>query len=130
VRVAHRLRALRPNYELERVACRRVHSMVHADYFADVSPSGQTPRALVGATRYAAHAAALTIAEDIGWATGALSSPARMVLAWMRSPEHRAIILTGSLTEAGVDVTASVPSVLGVGPPAATYAVEFATRWP
>jgi len=130
VRAAHRLRALRSNGDLERVASKQVHSMVRADYFADVSPSGQTPKGLAGATGYAAHATTLTIGEDIGWGTGSLASPAQMVLAWMNSPAHRAIILTGEFAEAGVDVTAAVPSVLEVSPPGATYAIEFGARQP
>jgi uncharacterized protein YkwD len=130
VRTGHRLRPLRPNGDLQRVASKRVRSMVHADYFADVSPSGQTPQGLVGATAYAAHATALTIGEDIGWGTGADSSPAQMVLAWMRSPPHRAIILASEFAEAGVDVAAAVPSVLSVSPPGATYAIEFGARQP
>jgi uncharacterized protein YkwD len=126
----HHLRPLRSNRYLQSVAARQVHSMVHENYFADDGPYGQTPKGLIGATAYAAHAASLTIAENIGWGTGVLSTPGEMVLAWMRSPAHRAIILTGKFLEAGVDVTAAVPSVLAVNPPGATYAIEFGERRP
>ncbi len=128
VRAAHHLRTLLPNHDLQHVASRQVHSMLRGDYFADDGPSGQTPGRLIGATRYAAHAAALSIGEDIAWGTGSASSPAQIVLALMASPEHRAIILTAKFVEAGVDVMAAVPSVLEVSPPGATYAIEFGAR--
>jgi hypothetical protein len=51
-----------------------------------------------------------------------------MVAAWMHSPPHRAIILTGTFNDAGVGVTPIVPSDLGVGEGGATYAIEFAAR--
>jgi uncharacterized protein YkwD len=130
IRLAHHLGALKSNHDLRVVAARQVSSMVTRNYFADDTPSGRTPMAMIAATRYAAHAASLSTAENIGWGTGSDATPQEIVLAWMNSPEHRAIILTGEYEEAGVGVNPSVPSVLEVSPPGATYAIEFGLRQP
>jgi uncharacterized protein YkwD len=91
-------------------------------------PSWLTPAARITATSYAAHAAGFSIGQNIGWGTGLFTTPAQMVAAWMHSPPHRAIILTGAFNDAGVGVTPIVPSDLGVGEGGATYAIEFAAR--
>jgi uncharacterized protein YkwD len=128
VRVADRLRPLRPNQELLTLAASQVSHMVSWDYFADDRPPGLTPFALIAATRYRAHARALSVGQNIGWGTGGYATPASMVAGWMASPPHREIILTGEYRDAGVGVTPAVPHVLGQGLPGATYAIEFAAR--
>jgi uncharacterized protein YkwD len=125
MRAAHHMRGLRANHELRAVAANQVKYMVRLNYFADDRPSGKTPLALIAATRYGARARRLSTGETIGWGTGVCSTPAEMVAAWMRSPGHRAIILTGAFSDAGVAVTSAVPSALGVGRPGATYALEL-----
>jgi uncharacterized protein YkwD len=128
VRTEHRLRPLRSNSSLQRVASSQVAEMVRVDYFADDRPSGQTPMALIASTRYAAHAAAVSVAQNIGWATRSDTTPLNMVAAWMKSPPHREVILTSGFRNVGVGVVSAVPSVLGQGRAGATYAVEFAAR--
>jgi Cysteine-rich secretory protein family len=128
VRIAHHLRPLRANHELHVVAALQVNCLVRWNYFADDCPSWQTPGALIAATPYGAHAASLSIGQNLGWGTGLDTTPAEIVAAWMSSPEHRAIILTGAFNDAGVGVTPVVPSALGVGESGATYAAEFAAR--
>ncbi len=110
-----------------RASCTRC---VARDYFADDSPTGQTPLALLSATHYTAHAAALASAQNIGWGTGAQSTPARWSSPGCTRPRIARIILTGEVREAGVGVAAAVPPVLEVAPPGATYAVEFGARSP
>jgi uncharacterized protein YkwD len=128
MRGAHRLRALHTNGELRMLATSQVNAMVRWDYFADNRPPGVTPMALITSTRYPAHTRSLSIGQNIGWGTGEFSTPVSMVAAWMASPPHRKIILTGGYREAGAGVTAAVPSVLEPEVPGATYAIEFATR--
>ncbi len=101
--------------------------MVRLDYFADISPAGQTPMSLITATHYPSAAAALSVGQNIAWGTGAYASPAAIVAAWMASAPHRAIILDGAYRDAGVAATAAIPHVLGHGP-GATYAMEFGLR--
>ncbi len=128
IRAADHLSPLRSNHELQAVATTQVRSMVRLDYFGDVSPSGQSPAALIETIPYGAHAASLSTAENLGWGTLSEATAAGMVAAWMRSPPHREIILTAELRDAGVGVAPAVPSVLGHGRRGATYAVELATR--
>ncbi|MGO9488211.1 MAG: CAP domain-containing protein [Solirubrobacteraceae bacterium] len=129
VRAAHHLRALRPNRYLLRVAASQVTTMVSWDYFADVRPGGITPLALVGVTRYPAHADGFAVGQNIAWGTGKDSDAAHIVAEWMASPPHRAIILTGGYHDAGVAVEPAVPGVLRAGRSGATYAMEFGRRF-
>jgi uncharacterized protein YkwD len=128
VRAAFRLLPLRSNRELQSVASAQSTGMVSKDYFEDANPSGQSPAALIGTLPYGADAASLSTAQDLGWGTTSDATPAAMVMAWMRSPAHREIILTAIFRDAGVGVTAAVPTVLGRGKHGATYAVEFGAR--
>ncbi|HEY2141788.1 MAG TPA: CAP domain-containing protein [Solirubrobacteraceae bacterium] len=128
IRAAHHLPMLRANRELQTVAITQAVEMVSQDFFSHDSPSGQTPAARVASTRYPVHARSLSTAQNIGWGTGAYATPAHMVAAWMASPPHRQIILTGEYRDAGVGVAVPVPSVVGHGEPGATYAIEFGAR--
>jgi uncharacterized protein YkwD len=128
IRAANRLRALRLNRELQGVAAGQTHDMVVGDYFSDNSLSGRTPMQRILATRYRGRAAGLVTAQNIGWATGPLATPAGVVQAWMQSPPHRAIILTGSYRDVGVGVTPAAPASLAGGRSGATYTLEFGER--
>lgn len=128
LRSASHLRPLRPNHELQAVAGSQATGMVSHDYFGDDSPSGQTAGTLIAAIPYGAHATSLSTAQNLGWGTLSAATPAGMVTAWMHSPPHREVILTGEFRDAGVGVSPAVPSILGNGEPGATYAVEFAVR--
>jgi uncharacterized protein YkwD len=128
VRAAYHLGSLRVNRELQTVATAQVDDMVRWNYFTDNRPPARSPASLIAATHYSAHAASLSIGQNIGWGTGADATPAQMVAAWMASPPHREIILTGEYRDAGVGVVPAVPSVLAQPLPGATYAIEFATR--
>src|SRR5437660_19253 len=79
-------------------------------------------------TRAAAHAARLSTGQNIRWGTGAETTPASMVRAWMASPAHRALILSGAFHDVGVAISTRLPAMLAQGPGGALYAVEFAAR--
>ncbi len=128
IRIAHRLRPLEPNVSLEGVAASQVRTMVSWDYFADVRPTGQTPMSLIATSPYRVRGAELSVGQNIAWGSGYLSSPGRIVSAWMASPSHRAIILTAEFRDAGVAVKPALPGVLRAGRRGATYAMEFAVR--
>ncbi len=127
IRALHGLRGLQPNAELARVARAQVSVMVRWNYFADVRPTGQTPLALVAATRYPARAS-FSVGQNIAWGTGPNATAAHTMAAWMESPPHRAIILSGDFRDAGVAVTPSVPAAIGRGRGGATYAIVFGVR--
>ena len=127
LRVARHLHRLRSNTDLGTVAWSQVSSMVHRNWFADVRPSGQTPMALVAVTRYA-HAASISIGQNIAWGTGGYSTPAGIVAAWMASPPHRQIMLSSEFQDAGAAAAPQLPSVLHAGRRGAIYAIEFGVR--
>jgi uncharacterized protein YkwD len=132
VRLAHHLRPLRQNRALAQVATGQARDMVRGDYFGDQSLSGKSPLARIMATGYPVHAANIRLltAQNIGWGTGPNATPVGIVRAWMQSPPHRRIILTGAYRDAGVGVAPDVPSALGAGWLGGTYAVEFGAREP
>ena len=128
VRAEHGLRALRANRTLRAVATAQVTSMVRANYFADIRPTGQTPMSLIVVTHYPAHAVGISIGQNIAWGTGTFATPEHIVAEWMASPPHRRIMLSSEYRDAGVAVSSTVPSVLDVGHLGGTYAVEFGVR--
>jgi uncharacterized protein YkwD len=128
LRRAARLAPLQANGELQAVALTQVRGMVRLNYFADVSPTGITPSALIAATPYGQHASTLLVGENIAWGTGADVTPAYTVQAWLDSPPHRELIYTPQFRDAGVAATPAVPARLARGPAAATYALELARR--
>jgi uncharacterized protein YkwD len=128
VRLAHGLRPLRANRRLRAVAMSQVRSMVRLNYFADDRPSGLTPLALILASSYGRGARSVSAAESVGWGTQTLATPAQMVAGWLRSPPHRAIILTGEFRDAGIGAIAAAPAGLAQGQAGATYALEVARQ--
>ena len=129
-RYAAHLRALHPNRSLQHVARGQSLEMVLGDYFGDDSRSGQTPLQRITATRYLTHAATASTAQNIGWGTGPEATPREMLAAWMESPPHRQIILTGEYRDIGVGIAPAAPAALAHGESGATYTVEFGTRRP
>jgi uncharacterized protein YkwD len=128
IRGAWHLGPVRANAALRAVAASQVRDMVRWNYFADVRPSGQTPLSLVAATGYRAHAASVSVSENIAWGTGPDATPTRIVAAWMASPPHRKVILTPAFRDAGVATVPAVPWRFGQGSYGATYAIEFGAR--
>jgi len=120
-------RALHSNKSLQDVAGSQVAGMIRFNYFSDVRPSGQTPGALIHKTSYAARASLLT-GEDIGLGTGYLSTPAQIVISWLRSSSHREIMLDPRFRDVGIGVIAAVPSFFSGRLRGATYAIEFGAR--
>jgi uncharacterized protein YkwD len=128
VRTAYRLHRLRFSSPLQSVAVGQARDMVIGDYFGDESLSGRTPLQRILATAYPGRAWRLSTAQNIGWATGPLATPAEMVEAWMHSPPHRKIMLTPSYQDIGVGVAPAAPSSLSQGLTGATYTIEFGRR--
>lgn len=127
IRAAHHLPPLRGNSQLASAAQRKLSGMVHLNYFADVDPFGQTARSLIAASRYPAHAASVVVGQNLAWGSGAQTTPASIVAAWMVSPPHRGVLLQRVFRDAGVAVSTTLPPVLG-NARGATYALELARR--
>jgi uncharacterized protein YkwD len=130
IRIAHRLPLLHFNASLGHVASGQASDMVRGHYFGDQSLSGLSPMKRILASGYVTRQSRVRLhaAQNIGWGTGHAATPAGIVQAWMESPPHRAIILTGSYRDAGVGVSPSVPSGFSAPWHGGTYAAEFGTR--
>jgi uncharacterized protein YkwD len=126
VRAEHSLQPLVINAQLEAAAEGHASELVADDYFAHVSPSGETPVDRIKATGYINDPSeGYVIGENLAWGTYSLSTPQAIVEAWVASPGHLANILESRYTETGIGVTAAVPESLGEGNPGGTYAEEF-----
>jgi uncharacterized protein YkwD len=117
---------LRLSDQLDRAAEGHSHELIASDYFAHVSPSGETPVERIRATGYLPSPSdGYVIGENLAWGTYGLSTPQAIVSAWIASPEHLANILESQYRETGVGVVAQVPASLAGGAPGATYTQEF-----
>jgi uncharacterized protein YkwD len=127
-RRVYRVGLLRSNGSLQRIATSQAKEMVIGDYFGDNSLAGSTPMQRIEVSAYASRTKSLAAAQNIGWGTGGLATPAAMVRGWMLSPPHRHIMLTGGYRDVGVGIAPAAPPRLTEGLPGATYTVEFAAR--
>ena len=127
-RRVHRRGLLHSNRSLQRIATSQAKEMVIGDYFGDNSRSGGTPIQRIEVSAYASRTRSLAAAQNIGWGTGILATPAAMVRGWMLSPPHRRIMLTSDYRDIGVGIAPAAPPRLTEGLSGATYTVEFAAR--
>ncbi len=112
-RAAHDENPLRLNGELEGAAEGHCAELVAEDYFAHVSPSGETPVDRIRATGYIpGPSVGYVIGENLAWGTYALATPQAIVAAWIASPGHLANILEAKYTETGIGITPAVPASL------------------
>jgi uncharacterized protein YkwD len=117
---------LESNVQLEQAAEGHSQELIADDYFAHVSPSGETPVDRIRATGYIPNATVgYVIGENLAWGTYQLSTPQAIVSAWIASPGHLANILEAQYRETGIGVTPDVPQSLAADSPGATYAQEF-----
>jgi uncharacterized protein YkwD len=114
------------NARLEEAAEGHCQELIADDYFAHVSPSGETPVTRIRETGYIPNSdVGYVIGENLAWGTYQLSTPQSIVAAWIASPGHLANILETQYTETGIGITPAVPASLADGSPGATYAQEF-----
>ncbi len=119
------------NAHLENAAEGHCAELVADDYFAHISPSGETPVQRIAATGYIpGPSTGYAIGENLAWGTLSLATPKSIVAAWIASPGHLANILESQYTETGIGVTPAVPASLGEGEPGASYAQEFGVILP
>ena len=118
-------RALRRNAELTRSAIAHSQDMVSRNYFDHVSPTGGTPLERILASGYLPRRAAFIVGENIAVGMVELATPAAVVAAWMRSPDHRTNILARDFRDSGLGIVAQVPSRYSNGLLGATYTQHF-----
>ena len=108
-RAAHGLKALKVDRRIQRAAGRHARDMERHHYFAHQRAGGPdlTTRLRRAGWRGSAWS------ETIAYGCGPLASPRATVRAWMNSPPHRAIILSGTYRHGGIGVTDSAPCGAG-----------------
>lgn len=121
------LRQLTADSRLDASAAAYSSRMVREAFFDHVAPDGSTLEQRTRAVGYVTPASGWLVGENIGWATGAVASPAGMVAAWMASPGHRANILEGQYREIGIGIQFGVPMASSAAI-AGTYTTHFGER--
>ena len=117
---------LQVNADLSQAAEGHSKEMVADNYFAHISPSGETPFQRIEASGYIPNdQVGYTLGENIAWGTLYLATPKAIVAAWIASPEHLANILNAAYTETGMGVAPQAPPSLAEGQPGAVYSQEF-----
>lgn len=99
------LAALGHDRRLARAARQFSSAMVRERFFAHVSPDGSTLSARARAAGYRGDA----LGETIGWGAGSLATPAAIVRAWMESPPHHEILMSGAFRRIGLGVALGSP---------------------
>src|SRR5947209_4193785 len=67
------------------------------------------------------------VGENLRWGTGSLASPKSVVAAWMKSAEHRHVMLTGTFREIGIGFAPGSPTGTDEAA-AAIYTADFGFR--
>ena len=125
-RAEHSELPLSANGDLQAAADSHDRELISDDYFAHVSPRGETPVQRIRETGYIPNSSdGYVLGENLAWGTYGLATPSAIVEAWIASPGHLANILEAQYRETGIAIVAAVPESLGRGAPGATYAQEF-----
>jgi uncharacterized protein YkwD len=114
------------NANLQAAAESHCEELIADDYFAHVSPSGETPVDRIRDSGYIPGPnVGYVIGENLAWGTYQLSTPQAITSAWFASPGHLANILEAQYRETGIAITPAVPETVAPNAPGATYAQEF-----
>ena len=119
------LQSLRMRPRLQAGADRYSRAMARGNFFAHVTPYGQTMLQRIRATGYVPRHRAWVLGENLGWGTYSMARPSGIVRAWMDSPPHRRNILDPQFREIGVGVTVGAPQAGVPDNGAATYTTHF-----
>jgi uncharacterized protein YkwD len=120
-RARHGVRRLRADRRLARAARRHARDMARRRYFAHQRSGGPSLRAR---TRRAGFRGRST-GETIAWGCGSRGSPRATVRAWMASPGHRAVLLSGHYGRGGIGIAGRAPVRCGRGK---TYVLDVGRR--
>lgn len=127
-RTSRGLAPLTSSRPLREAAQRYSRLMVRERFFGHVSPRGSTLTSRVRRqTAYLRGARSWALGENIAWGSGTLGSPARIVTAWMGSPDHRANILKPGFRNIGIGIADGAPRPTR-GLDAATYTTDFGRK--
>lgn len=128
IRAQRRLPRLRPQRALDGFAQGFARRMVRQRFFDHDVPGGPTFSQRARASAYARAAGRMAMGENIAWGQGSYSTPAAIVTSWMRSPGHRANILSRRYRDIGVGVVPGTPEAGGGSGASGTYVHAFGRR--
>jgi uncharacterized protein YkwD len=133
-RAQQQLGALAEDAQLLAAAQHHADDMLAGDYFGHTSPSGETVGQRAYDSGYTTPGRRYRVGEDLAWGTydptgrdlaQSAVTPSAIVAGWMRSPTHRAIIVTPEFRDAAVGVVLAAPASLASGQPGVTVTVEL-----
>ena len=101
VRASYGMPELRGAPRLRTAALRHSEDMLARDYFAHTSPTGSTVAFRILRSGFVS-GHVWRAGETLAWGIGARASAAATVAAWLRSPTHRAIVLSPSFRWVGI----------------------------
>ena len=104
-RAANGLGSIKLDRRMQRAATRHARDMVRNHYFAHQRSGGPDLTERLRRARW--HGSAW--GETIAYGCGRAGTPRATVRTWMRSPPHRAILLSGRYRHGGIGVTESAP---------------------
>jgi uncharacterized protein YkwD len=102
------LKRVHGSFALGVAAQQHSDTMAAHNFFAHDGDDG-TPVDRARAAGYVAGARAWGVGENLEWGTGRRASPRAIVDGWMRSPMHRAVMLSRKFRQIGVGVTHGSP---------------------
>jgi uncharacterized protein YkwD len=126
-RTSRGLPALQRDGDLSQAARAHATDMARNNFFAHVTPDGDTLSDRLRKAGYGRPGDGWRAGEDLGWGTGDRATPNALVDAWLASPGHRRILLSGTYREIGVGVAGGVPDPSSTGLPGATYTMDLGT---
>jgi len=101
--------ALRLDDRLARAARDQAADMVRRDYFAHVTPTGADLTDRLRRASWPPGGQGWWAGEILALGSGPLSTPRRLVAAWLSSPPHRAILLSARAVRIGIGVVRDTP---------------------
>jgi uncharacterized protein YkwD len=128
-RTARGLPRLTADTQLGKAAQGFSANMVRQQFFDHVSPAGVSLKSRVrhGTSYLRGNLRSWSLGENIGWGSGELATPTRIVRTWMGSSAHRHNILSRRFRHIGIGVASGAPDDVD-GQPAATYTTDFGSR--
>jgi uncharacterized protein YkwD len=102
---------LRENDRLDLAMERHATDMFERKYFSHTSPGGGDLGDRARRAGYAKRTCSWRVGEILAWGVGERSTAAATVTAWLNSPSHRRILISGRYSDLGVGLVAGTPLV-------------------
>ena len=103
------MRDLRTNAQLDEAAGLHAADMWQRRYFSHVSPGGGDLADRARRSGFARRNCSWMVGEVLAWGVGSRSTAAGTVRAWMNSPGHRRILISGRYGQIGIGLVAGTP---------------------